>query len=111
MAQGAGAAVYVDLVVRHAQVFIRAMGTTAKASFTSHRSTSPTAQPALARAFRWRPRGGGEPLGFLRVGGVADDAGQGLQPSLAAVEAHHHQGGSTVVDAGTACGGDGAVLS
>ena len=63
-----------------------AMGTTAKASFTSHKSTSLTCQPALAKAFWVAP-----------TGAVANHSGscacvawltmraKGWQPSLSAV--------------------------
>src|SRR5674476_204336 len=56
-------------------------------------------------------RGGGEPVGFLRMHGVADDARQGFAAELGRRgSAHQHQRGRAVVDAGTAGSRDGAVF-
>ena len=64
VAQRAGAAVDVDDVVRDASArAISAIGTTAKASLTSHRSTSSTLQPVLASSLcDGADRRGGEPV-------------------------------------------------
>lgn len=60
-----------------------AMVTTAKASFISRRSTSPTDQPASASIFCMAPTGGGrEELGLVGVGGVADDGGERLNAQI-----------------------------
>jgi hypothetical protein len=90
-----------------------AMATTAKASLISNRSTSAT-RPAdlLQQLLHGADRGGGEPLRLLRMGGMADDAGERLQagaPRL--VLAHQHQRGGAVGDLGGTGGGDGAVLA
>ena len=56
-------------------------------------------------------RRGGEPVGLLRMNRVADDAGQRFAAEfVGGGRAHHHQSGGTVVDAGTAGRGDGAVF-
>ena len=54
---------------------------------------------------------GGEPVGFLRVHGVGDDFCHRLATQFRSGGGpHQHQGGSTVVDAGAAGRGDGAVF-
>ena len=58
---------------------ISAIGTTAKASLTSHRSTSLTLQPALASTFCVAPTGAVvNQFGLLRVHGMGHDTRQRL---------------------------------
>src|SRR6202012_4434323 len=65
----------------------------------------------LVQLFDRADRGGGEPLRLLRVGGVGQQFGNGLQAHLVGGGlAHHHQRGGTVVDGGRGGGGDGAVF-
>src|SRR5450830_1836577 len=52
VAQGNGAAIHIDLVVRYASSFMKRMGTAAKASLTSNRSIWSMFSPARARALR-----------------------------------------------------------
>ena len=112
VAQGAGTAVDVDLVVRHVQLGHQGpWAPRQRLRSLPHRSTSATLQPALARAFSVAPRGGGKPLGFLCVVAWLTMRASGVQPSLGGGTGfHHHQGGCAVVDAGAAGGGDGAVF-
>ena len=59
---------------------MKAIGTTAKASLTSQRSTSPTLQPRRCHELpRRRHRGGREAGRLLGVAGVAEDAGADRQ--------------------------------
>ena len=92
---------------------ISAIGTTAKASLTSHRSTSLDLPAGLLQQLLDRAdRRGGEPVRLLRVRGVADDARERLaaQALGASISRHQHQRRGAVVDRRRRGGGDRAVL-
>mgnify|MGYP006143825979 CR=1 FL=1 len=112
VAQRAGAAVHVDDLVRNLQ--LRHQGHRHHGEGLVHFPQVHVRHlPAGLgqQLLRGADRGGGEPLGLLRVGGVADDARQRLHAqSPGRALGHHHQRRGAVVDAGAGGGGDGAVL-
>src|SRR5471032_3548208 len=112
VAQRAGAAVDVDLVVRDVEV---AHGGHRHGGerFVDLEQVDALGVPAdfLVQFFNRADRGGGEQVRFLREGGVAVDLGDhGQAQFLGGRFAHHHQRGGAVVDRRRRGGGDGAVF-
>ncbi|KAG1081764.1 hypothetical protein G6F40_015372 [Rhizopus arrhizus] len=112
MAQCAGTAIHVELVVRDAQLTHRRHRHHGK-GFVDFEQIDLVQRPAglVQQRVQRADRCGGEPLRLLRVGGVADNAGQRGDAARGGIFlGQQDHGGRAVGNAGGAGGGDAAVL-
>ncbi|MNS50666.1 hypothetical protein D3C72_833200 [compost metagenome] len=112
MAQRAGTAIHVELVVRDAQFAHRCHRHHGK-GLVDFEQIDLVQRPAglLQQGVDGADRGGGEPLRFLRMGGMADDARQRLQAACRGIFFGQQDHGSGAIgNAGGTGGGHAAVL-